>query len=221
MTDFAIYDMDRTITRHATYTPFLLHCAVRRAPWRLLLLPFVAAAMLSYGLKVIDRAKLKEICHRLLLGHRRHPSELKPLVDSFADRTAASNVRPGARAAIARDKAEGRRVVMATASYRLYAQAIGDRLGFDDVIGTGSIIGLDERVHAKIDGENCYGPAKLRMVVDWLGKSGFDRGHVRFYSDHASDAPVFEWADEAVAVNPHAKLAKLATTRGWAVEDWS
>jgi HAD superfamily hydrolase (TIGR01490 family) len=221
MTDFAIYDMDRTVTRHATYTPFLLHCASRRAPWRLLLLPFVAAAMAAYVFKLIDRAKLKEICHRLLLGHRRHPTELKPLVDSFADRTAISNVRPGALAAIARDKAEGRRVVMATASYRLYAQAIADRLGFDDVIGTGSIIGLDERVHAKIDGENCYGPAKLRMVVDWLGKSGFERGHVRFYSDHASDAPVFEWADEAVAVNPHSKLAKLAATRGWAVEDWS
>lgn len=220
-TDFAIYDMDRTVTRYATYTPFLLHCAARRAPWRLALLPLVGAAMLSYLLKLIDRGKLKELCHRLLLGHRRHPHELKPLVDSFADRTAVSNVRPGARAAIARDKAEGRRVVMATASYRLYADAIADRLGFDDVIGTGSIIGLDARVQAKIDGENCYGPAKLRMVADWLAKSGFERGHVRFYSDHASDAPVFEWADEAVAVNPHAKLAKLAAARGWTVEDWS
>jgi HAD superfamily hydrolase (TIGR01490 family) len=220
-TDFAIYDMDRTVTRHATYTPFLLHCAVRRAPWRLLLLPFVALAMAAYVLKLIDRARLKEICHRLLLGHKRHPRELKPLVDSFAEKTAASNVRPGARAAIARDRAEGRRVVMATASYRLYAEAIAAQLGFDDVIGTGSIIGLDERVHAKIDGENCYGPAKLRMVTEWLGKSGFDRGHVRFYSDHASDAPVFEWADEAVAVNPHGPLKTLATVRGWAIEDWS
>ena len=219
--DFAIYDMDRTITRHATYTPFLLHCAMRSAPWRLLLLPFVIASMLCYALKLIDRGKLKEINHRLLLGHKRHPRELKPLVESFADRTAASNVRPGARAAIERDKAEGRRVVMATASYRLYADAIGERLGFDDVIGTGSIIGLDERVHSKIDGENCYWPAKLRMVSDWLSKSGFERGHVRFYSDHASDAPVFEWADEAVAVNPHAKLARLALARGWTVEDWS
>src|SRR5262245_46785132 len=155
MTDFAIYDMDRTVTRRATYTPFLLHCATRRAPWRLLLLPFVIASMLAYVLKLIDRGRLKEINHRLLLGSKRHPHELKPLVDSFAEKTAASNVRPGARKAIARDRAEGRRIVMATASYRLYAQAIGDRLGFDDVIGTGSIIGLDERVHAKIDGENC------------------------------------------------------------------
>ena len=36
-----------------------------------------------------------------------------------------------------------------------------------------------------------------------------------------SDAPAFEWSDEPVAVNPHAKLARLARERGWAVEDWS
>ena len=219
-TDFAIYDMDRTVTRRATYTPFLLHCATRRSPWRLLLLPLVVLSMLAYVLKLVDRGRLKEINHRLLLGHRRHTHELKPLVDSFAAATIASNIRPGAREAIARDKAQGRRVVLATASYRLYADAIGRLLGFDDVIGTGSIIGLDERVHAKIDGENCYGPAKLRMVTDWLGKSGLTRGHVRFYSDHASDAPVFEWADEAVAVNPHDRLARLAKDRRWRVENW-
>jgi HAD superfamily hydrolase (TIGR01490 family) len=220
MTDLAIYDMDRTVTRHATYTPFLLHCALRRAPWRLLLIPFVALSMLAYLAKLIDRGRLKEINHHLLLGHKRHPNELKPLVDSFAKATLDRNIRPGARDAIGRDKSEGRRVIMATASYRFYAREIAEQLGFDDCIGTNSILGLDERVHAKIDGENCYGPAKLRMIVDWLATSGLNRGHVRFYSDHASDAPVFEWADEAVAVNPHDKLAKLARERGWRQEDW-
>ena len=220
MTDFAIYDMDRTVTRRATYTPFLIHCALRRAPWRLLLLPFVIGSMLAYVLKLIDRGRLKEINHRLLLGHKRHPHELKPLVESFAEAMLASNVRPGAREAIARDKAEGRRIVMATASYRFYSREIAERLGFDDCIGTNSILGLDERVHAKIDGENCYGPAKLRMIEAWLQSSGLERGHVRFYSDHASDKPAFEWADEAVAVNPHDRLARLAKERGWRMEDW-
>ena len=220
MTDFAIYDMDRTVTRRATYTPFLLHCALRRAPWRLLFLPLVLASMLAYFARLIDRGRLKEINHQLLLGAQRHPAELKPLVDSFAEATLAYNVRPGARDAIARDKAEGRRVVMATASYRFYAREIAQRLGFDECIGTNSILGLDERVHARIDGHNCYGPAKLAMIEEWLGKSGLERGHVRFYSDHASDAPVFEWADEAVAVNPHDRLARLAKARDWRVEDW-
>jgi HAD superfamily hydrolase (TIGR01490 family) len=222
MSDLAIYDMDRTVTRRATYTPFLLHCAIRRAPWRLLFLPLVILSMLAYVLRLIDRAKLKEINHHLLLGATIHPRDLDPLVQSFADKQAASNIRPGARAAIARDKAEGRRLVLATASYRLYADAIAERLGFDDVIGTGSIIGLDDRVHAKIAGENCYGPAKLRMIAHWVNASGLKDadGHVRFYSDHVSDRPAFEWSDEPVAVNPHGKLRRLSRERGWEIEDW-
>jgi HAD superfamily hydrolase (TIGR01490 family) len=222
MSDLAVYDMDRTVTRHATYTPFLLHCATRRAPWRLLFLPLVVLSMLAYAARLIDRAKLKEINHRLLLGRTIHPRDLQPLVESFAERQIATNIRPGARGAIARDKAEGRRLVLATASYRLYAEAIAERLGFDDVIGTGSIIGLDTQVHAKIAGENCYGPAKLRMIADWVEASGLKgaHGHVRFYSDHVSDRPAFEWADEPVAVNPHAKLRRLAEQQGWQIEDW-
>jgi HAD superfamily hydrolase (TIGR01490 family) len=220
VTDLAIYDMDRTVTRRATYTPFLIHCALRRSPWRLLFLPLIALSMLAYVVKLIDRGRLKEINHRLLLGHNRHPSELKPLVESFAEKMLSSNIRPGAREAIAGDKAQGRRIVMATASYRFYSREIAERLGFDDCIGTNSILGLDERVHAKIDGENCYGPAKLRMIEAWLASSGLTRGHVRFYSDHASDKPAFEWADEPVAVNPHDRLARLARERGWRSEDW-
>jgi HAD superfamily hydrolase (TIGR01490 family) len=187
-----------------------------------LLLPFAILSMLAYVVKLIDRGRLKEINHRLLLGRRIHPDQLQPLVESFADAQVETNVRPGALAALARDKAEGRRLVLATASYRLYADAIAERLGFDDVIGTGSVIGLDERVHAKILGENCYGPAKLRMISEWVEKSGLKgaHGHVRFYSDHVSDRPAFEWADEPVAVNPHGKLRRLAAEQGWAIEDW-
>lgn len=220
--DLAIYDMDRTVTRRPTFTSFLLHCALARAPWRLVFVPLVIASMLAYLAKAISRARLKEINHALLLGRSIHPAQLKPLVDSFADAQVARNIRPGARAAIARDKAEGRRIVMATASYRFYAAAIAERLGFDDVIGTGTVLGLDEALLARIEGENCYGDAKLRMIAAWVEKSGLKgtRGHVRFYSDHVTDAPVLEWADEAVAVNPHARLRKLAAARGWRQEDW-
>jgi HAD superfamily hydrolase (TIGR01490 family) len=222
MPDLAVYDLDRTITRHPTYTPFLIHCAMRRQQWRLIFVPLVAVAMVAYAGGLFDRSRLKEICQHLLIGRRVHARQIKPLVESFADSTVANNVRPGARRAIERDRAQGRRLVLATASYRLYADAIAKRLGFDDVIATGSVIGLDERVHARIDGRNCYGEEKMRMIAQWVEKSGLTgkHGHVRFYSDHVSDAPAFEWSDEPVAVNPHDKLARLARGRGWAVEDW-
>ncbi|MEO7750637.1 MAG: HAD-IB family hydrolase [Sphingomicrobium sp.] len=221
MSDLAIYDMDKTVTRGPTYGAFLFHVALRRTPWRLVLLPLVVLTVIAYAARLIDRARLKEVNHRLLIG-KVPGAALRPLVESFADRQVATNIRPGARAAITRDKAQGRRLVLATASYRLYAEAIARRLGFDDVIGTGSVIGLDDRVHARIEGDNCYGPAKLAMISDWVDRSGLKgiHGHVRFYSDHVSDRPMFEWADEPVAVNPHGQLRRLAQSRGWAVEDW-
>ncbi len=220
--ELAIYDMDRTITRTGTYTPFLIHAALARAPWRLLLLPVALLAMLGYALKLFTRARLKEINQHLLLGYTISRAELEPVTASFADRVMRLNTLPGALQQIEADRAAGRRLVLATASYRLYVEAIAAKLGFDDVIATNSILGIDARVTAKIDGENCYGPAKLRMIEAWFQAEGIDRdqAHVRFYSDHASDAPVMEWADEAFAANPSAKMRALATKRGWPVLEW-
>ena len=222
MSDLAIYDMDRTITRTATYTPFLLHAARTRAPLRLAFAPAVVGSMVAYGVRIIDRGRLKELNHHLLLGGATDRATLDALVRGFADRTMRTNIQPGALRAIARDRSEGRRLVMATASYAVYAEAIAERLRFDDVIATRSHRGPAGQLLARIDGENCYGPAKLRMIEAWVAEEKIDRSatHVRFYSDHASDAPVFEWSDEPVAVSPHARLRRLANERGWRIEDW-
>jgi HAD superfamily hydrolase (TIGR01490 family) len=219
----AIYDMDRTITRRATYTPFLVHAALRLAPWRLLLFPFVLLSMLAYALKLLDRGRLKEINYRLLVGRGVEPERLEPVIESFAERQIAANIMPGARRSIAADRAAGRRLVMATASYRLYAAAIARRLGFDDVIATETGLDASGRVVARIDGANCYGLAKKDMIEAWLQREGLEREavHIRFYSDHVSDHHVHRWADEAVAANAHRRLVRLAEAEGWEVVDWS
>lgn len=219
----AIYDMDRTITRNATYTPFLIHAARQLAPWRLILMPFVILMMLAYVAKLIDRGRLKEINYTLLIGRGIAPARLEPVTQSFADRQVATNILPGARASIAADRAAGRRVVMATASYRLYAAAIAERLGINDVIATETGLDAAGRIVAKIEGRNCYGDEKLAMIQAWLEKEGLVREavHIRFYSDHVSDAPVHHWSDEPVATNAHDRLVKLAKAEGWEVLDWS
>jgi HAD superfamily hydrolase (TIGR01490 family) len=218
----AIYDMDRTVTRTGTYTPFLLHAAKALAPWRLALAPLVPFVMAAYAAKLIDRRRLKEINQRLLIGGRIPRGKLAPVTEDFADLMLKANIHPGALRQIAEDKAAGRRLVLATASYRFYVEPIARRLGFDDVIATGSVAGLDDIIHARIDGENNYGPAKLRLIEAWLRAEKIDRAavHVRFYSDHVSDAPVLEWADEPFAVNPSSALRRLAGQRGWQIVDW-
>ena len=218
----AIYDMDRTITRRATFTSFLIHAALRLRPWRLLLLPLAGPALVLYGLRLIDRGRLKEWNYTLLIGHGLAPERLEPVIQSFADRQVATNIMPGARASIAADRAAGRRLVMATASYRIYAAAIAERLGFRDVIATETSLDAKGRIVARIDGVNCYGDSKLAMIRAWLEREGLAREavHIRFYSDHVSDAVVHRWSDEAVAANAHDRLVRIADDEGWELVYW-
>ena len=216
----AIYDLDRTITRVPTWTPFLLHAARTRAPWRLLAAPVVVAAMLTYRAGAIQRRTLKQIMHRLLVGPLPR-AEVDRVAQAFADGF-AKHVYDDARAQIAADRADGYRVVIATAAHRYYAEKIAAGLGIDDVVATDAASDAQGRVTSRIFGPNCYGADKLAMVQVWMAEQGIEReqAHVRFYSDHVTDAPTFEWSDEPVAVNPHAKLRMLAAERGWPIRNW-
>jgi HAD superfamily hydrolase (TIGR01490 family) len=218
----AIYDMDKTVTRRPTYGPFLVHACRSLAPWRALLAPLILLTLLAYALRLIDRGRLKEWNYILLIGRGVAPERLEPVVERFAARQVESNVLAGAQASIAADRAAGRRLVMATASYRLYAASIARRLGFDDVIATDTMLDAAGRIVARIDGSNCYGRGKLDMIEAWLQQAGLEREavHIRFYSDHISDSHVHRWADEAVAANAHDRLVRLAEAEGWEVVDW-
>jgi HAD superfamily phosphoserine phosphatase-like hydrolase len=218
----AIYDMDRTVTRRPTYGAFLFHASRALAPWRLALAPLMLFTLLAYALRLIDRGRLKEWNYRLLIGGGVAPEQLEPVVESFAERQLATNIMPGARTSIAADRAAGRRLVLATASYRLYAAAIARRLSFDDVIATDTMRDSKGRVLARIEGANCYGRGKLDMIEAWLQREGLERDavHIRFYSDHVSDHHVHRWADEPVAANAHKRLVRLAESEGWEVVDW-
>lgn len=219
----AIYDMDKTITHAPTWTPFLIHSARKgAAPWRLALIPFAGIAAAGYVARLISRGRLKHAMQRLMLGRTMTPAQERRAAETFADRVMKDGVFAAARARIAADRAAGYRLVMATASYRFYVEAIAERLGFDAVIGTESIRDANGHLLAGIDGENCYGPAKLRMIEAWMARQGIERAdaHVRFYSDHVSDAPTFAWADEPFAVNAHGPLRLLAKARGWPTPDW-
>ena len=217
-----IYDMDRTVTFTGTYTGFLIHVALHMAPWRLIFLPLVPLVMLAYVLRLIRRQTLKEINQALMIGRRVERAKLMPHIESYADKVVGGNLRKGAVEQIARDRADGYTLVLATASYRLYVTAIAQRLGFDAVIATEHMNQDLPYVRAKIAGENCYDMGKLRMIKAWMAAQAIDRqhAHIRAYSDHVSDAPMLEFADEAFAANPHPPLAKLATERGWIRVDW-
>lgn len=216
----AVFDMDRTITRHGTFTPFLLSTIGGRL-WLYLMLPVVLVLMVTYRLGLITRKRLKEYMLGIFLRDASR-DRLKVLVDRFVTRLLDSSTFPGALRQIEQHKAAGDRLVLATASMDIYVEVLAARLGFDMNVATQTEVGEAGRLTGRIIGENCYGAPKLDMVLAALpdvaaARDGF---HVVAYSDHVSDAPLMGWANEAVAVNPSSGLRALAKKSGWEVVDW-
>ena len=223
MQRLAIYDMDETITRRPTLLPFLLTAALRLAPWRAALLPAAAGATLGYKLGLVDRARLKEVNQRMLLGRAVDRKRLDPHARRWAERTVRRGLKPGAVRQIAADRAAGAKLILATASSRFYVDAIARLLRFDAVIATDVTVLESGHFSPRIHGGNCYGPGKAAKIVDWMAQNGVARSdlHLTLYSDHISDVPSFELADEAVVVDPGPELRALALRRGWPVANWS
>jgi HAD superfamily hydrolase (TIGR01490 family) len=218
----AIYDMDKTITRRATYNGFLGHVVRRRQMWRVLFIPALPVGLLLYALKIWSRGRLKEFSQTLFIGKRADWRKLSPLTETYADSVWQDNVYPQLAARVAAEKALGYTHVIATASYLIYTAAIGARLDFHHFIATELELDTNGYICANIQGENCYGTAKLDRVQSWLAEQGLKREdcNIRAYSDHISDVPLLAFADEAFATNPHPPLARLAKQRGWEVIDW-
>lgn len=217
----SVFDLDRTLTRLPTYTPLLLHFAWTLQPARLLMAPFVLAVMLGHVLKLVSRRRTKELQQQLLIGGAVPRAKVVRLARSFADKLAVDGLLADGRLRIAEERAAGRRIILATAANRFYSEALGEKLGVDDLVATGSAW-ADDRLLARIAGDNCYGPAKREMLEAHLESLGLVRADldVRFFSDHASDRPTFEWSDDPIAVNPSRKLRKLARQKGWPTLWW-
>ena len=215
-----ILDLDRTITRRGTYSPFLIHAAIQCAPWRLLLVPVVLVCMIGYKLGLMERKALKQRMQMLLMGRAVPRPTVERLAASFADRVMRTNVHPAMLDLIARERAEGRILILATAAHRFYAAAIARRLGIDRVVATESVW-RDGMLLPDVQGDNCYGTNKAIALHRHLRATQLDRAAImlRCYSDDASDLPCFEASDEAIAVNPSKKLARASRARGWPVID--
>lgn len=216
----AIFDLDGTITRRDTYTALLLR-ALQHRPSRLvraLTLPLAAATHWA-GLR--DNAWLKARFLAAILGGIAR-DELQGLTGPFVAELLQCGLRTRARAAIDAHRAAGDYLLLATASFDFYCLEIGRTLGFDAVVCTRSEWQDNRLVPVLVTG-NCYGVVKLRRVQELLANLPArlpGPARLTVYSDSHADLPILGMADEPVAVNPTRRLAAIAATRCYRVEDW-
>ena len=203
----ALYDLDKTLVRRATFTPFLVFAARRLAPLRLLFLPVWVLLMLGYRFGFYGRDRLKTAGMRMMVG-RRPLSVLRDVGRAFADaHIAKAGWNDTVMTLLAEDRARGAAIVMATAAFDFYADAFAERLGIAHVIAT-------RWDGWAIEGTNCYGEEKRRRVEEWLaGRSP----KLRFVSDSFADAPLLDLVDDPVFVTGDMRKRRRAERRGWRV----
>ncbi|MBX7200798.1 MAG: HAD-IB family hydrolase [Rhodospirillaceae bacterium] len=215
----AVFDLDRTVTRAATFTPFLFHCAGALGRSRAGMVLAALPVLTGYGLGLKTRGEAKAGMLACSIAGQERAAVARWARD-FAGGWLTARVRPGARAAIARHRAAGDRLVMATAAFDFHARPFAEALGFDHLIATASVWdqaqGRDV-LRPALGGDNCHGAAKLAAVRAYAGQARVAAA----YSDHHSDYELLRWADKGVAVNPTGRLRALSRAHGLGVEDWN
>ena len=55
----------------------------------------------------------------------------------------------------------------------------------------------------------------MKLAERWAAEHGVDLAQSYFYSDSFNDRPMLERVGTAIAINPDARLSRLAKQRGW------
>jgi phosphatidylglycerophosphatase C len=161
----AAFDFDGTLTVRDSFMAFLIWRTplVRLAAAFLRLAPAAAAYLIHR-----DRGRLKAAGVRILIG-RMPRTELQSQAEAFASAVYEKLLRPDARAAWARHRAEGLKLVIVTASPEDMVAPFARRLGADALIGTRLAVDAEGRLTGALDGANCRGPEKLRRLHEAFG----------------------------------------------------
>jgi len=125
-------------------------------------------------------------------------------------------VRPEAQALVDRHRHAGRATYIVSASPIELVEPLAKALGMTAGIGTISAT-ADGVYTGELAGPFCYGPGKVEAITDLARWENFDLGQCYAYSDSASDLAMLEAVGHPVAVNPDAKLERIAHHNGWPI----
>lgn len=215
--DIAIFDLDKTITRNDTYVQFLLSILSKKPlrAFRCIHLPF-AVLMFKFGLR--GNSWLKETFLAAFAGGLSR-NEIRKLSESFTAKVLQDGVYQEALDQIAKHRAKGDRLILASASFNFYIDLLAAQLKFDDVLCTQAHWNNKDQLSGRILGDNCYGENKLKAVQKHLSTLEGKR-QITMYSDHDSDLPVFLLSDVRIATNPNSRLEAIADSHNISIVRW-
>jgi HAD superfamily hydrolase (TIGR01490 family) len=177
----------------------------------------VAWWMVQYTLGVIDAPRVAAQALARFRG-----KEERWLLEScegwFKDYVLA-HVQAAGRAAVERHRADGDFIAIVTGATPYAARPLARELAIDCVVCTELEI-EDGRFTGRPIEPLCYGAGKLELARRTAGREGFTLSDSTFYSDSITDLPLLAAVGRPIAVNPDARLVRVAKKRGWEIQRW-
>ncbi|WP_226034200.1 HAD family hydrolase [Aquitalea palustris] len=212
----AIFDLDDTLTdgdSSSLWLQFMVEHGLAAAD----MLPREAELMAAYRRGELRMEDYMEFTLQPMQG--RSVEDMAEWVERFIADKIAPIVFPAARETLARYKAEGRTLLVISATGEHLVGPIARFLGADDFLAIcletrdGCYTG---RTHSVLT----YQHGKVLRLQDWLTQHCAALAGSHGYSDSINDVPLLQAVEQAYTVNADPKLAAVAVQHGWTQLNW-
>jgi putative phosphoserine phosphatase / 1-acylglycerol-3-phosphate O-acyltransferase len=132
-----------------------------------------------------------------------------------AAQAVVDDVAPYLRPLLDDHRSVGERVLLVSAAPPAVAEPLGVLLGAEDVVGTTWAEGRG--LLAPIEGPLVWARAKADAAAAWLRSARVSSSAAHGYADNFFAGPLLASVGHPTAVDPDARLAALARTRGWPI----
>jgi len=211
----AVFDLDGTLTHHATLLSYAGGFLLRH-PLRLLRLARVLGTLVRFTLGRADHGELKASFIQAALGGRTR-AELDLWTTRFVNRLTRRGLRADALRELTGHRDRGSTLVLLSASTDLYVPAIGRALGFAQVVCT-EVEWQDERLIGRLITPNRRGTEKARCLEELCSR--YPGLPIVAYADSGSDLEHLRLADRGMLVNGSARVKRLAAALGISCLVW-
>lgn len=186
----------------------------------------VLARIASWGIRYKFRLPQDEAWVRGLV-FTAFEGKPKEEVDAFLRRFCDEEIEPRFRAQadkeIARHHAEGREVLLVSATFEPIIERIMELHDYDRQFSTRMRLDSKGCYTRQVEGLPVEGEEKLRMVREFAdGEYGAGNWVLSYaYGDHHSDRSLLSAAEHPCAVTPDQPLERTARKRGWQILEWN
>lgn len=186
----AAFDFDGTLTYCDSLVFFLVDAfgLFRTCQGLFLEIP----AMLAYLLSLKSRQEMKE---RLLCRFLKGLSmkNLNEYGQQFAEKSLARILRPSAIDKLRWHQNQGHRCVLVSASIEIYLKPWAESMKITDLLASRLAFDAKERATGYLEGLNCWGPEKVRRLLELLGPK--EEYILYAYGDSQGDLDMLALAD--------------------------